>query len=127
MRGILGLSLLPLLTVASPVMPSTIHNDAAPILSSSNAIEVQDSYIIVFKDHVNSAAAAAHHSWVQDIHEQHSELRKRSQFPFDGELFTGLKHTFDIAGSFLGYSGHFEENVIEAIRRHPDVSLFAAL
>lgn len=122
MKGVLSLSLLPLLTVASPVMPSTIHNDAAPILSSSNAVEVPDSYIIVFKDHVDSASAAAHHNWVQDIHSQHSELRKRSQFPFADDAFAGLKHTFDIAGSFLGYSGHFEENVIEAIRRHPDVS-----
>lgn len=121
MKGILGLSLLPLLTVASPVMPSTIHNDAAPILSSTNAVEVPDSYIIVFKDHVTPSSAAAHHSWVQDVHMQHSELRKRSQFPFSGDVFAGLKHTFDIAGSFLGYSGHFDENVIETIRRHPDV------
>lgn len=122
MKGILGLSLLPLLTAASPIMTSTIHHDAAPILSSSNAEEIPDSYIIVFKDHVDSASASAHHSWVQDIHSQHSELRKRSQFPFAGDVFAGLKHTFDIAGSFLGYSGHFDENVIEAIRRHPDVS-----
>uniref|UniRef100_A0A093VAQ5 Alkaline protease 2 n=1 Tax=Talaromyces marneffei PM1 TaxID=1077442 RepID=A0A093VAQ5_TALMA len=121
MKGVISLSLLPLLTVASPVMPSTIHNDAAPILSSSNAVEVPDSYIIVFKDHVDSASAAAHHNWVQDIHSQHNELRKRSQFPFAYDPFAGLKHTFNIAGSFLGYSGHFEENVIEAIRRHPDV------
>ncbi|KAH8701771.1 autophagic serine protease Alp2 [Talaromyces proteolyticus] len=122
MKGILGLSLLPLLTVASPVIPSSIHNGAAPILSSTNADEIPDSYIIVFKNHVDSAAAAAHQTWVQDIHMQHNELRKRSQFPFAGDLFSGLKHSFDIAGSFLGYSGHFDENVIEAIRRHPDLS-----
>lgn len=123
MKGILGLSLLPVLTLASPmVMPSTIHNGAAPILSSSNAVEVPDSYIIVFKDHVDSASAAAHHSWVQDVHSQHSELRKRSQIPFSGDVFAGLKNTFEFGGNFLGYSGHFDEGVIEAIRQHPDVS-----
>jgi cerevisin len=125
MKGIAGLSLLPLLAVASPIIPSSIHNGAAPILSSSNAEEIPDSYIIVFKNHVDAASAAAHQSWVQDIHMQHNELRKRS-FPFTGDLFKGLKSSFDIAGSFLGYSGHFDENVIDAIRRHPDVSLFLA-
>ena len=126
MKGIAGLSLLPLLAVASPIIPSSIHNGAAPILSSSNAEEIPDSYIIVFKNHVDSASAAAHQTWVQDIHMQHSELRKRS-FPFTGDLFKGLKASFDIAGSFLGYTGHFDENVIEAIRRHPDVSFFPVL
>ncbi|QKX63494.1 uncharacterized protein TRUGW13939_10665 [Talaromyces rugulosus] len=120
MKGIFGLSLLPLLAVASPIIPSSIHNGAAPILSSSNAEEIPDSYIIVFKNHVDSASAAAHQTWVQDIHMQHNELRKRS-FPFTGGLFQGLKNSFDIAGSLLGYTGHFDENVIDAIRRHPDV------
>jgi cerevisin len=120
MKGILGLSLLPLLAVASPIIPSSIHNGAAPILSSTNAEEIPDSYIIVFKNHVDSASAAAHQTWVQDIHMQHNELRKRS-FPYTQDLFQGLKNSFNIAGSFLGYTGHFDENVIEAIRRHPDV------
>jgi len=32
-----------------------------------------------------------------------------------------LKHTYNIASEFLGYSGHFDEAVIEQLRRHPDV------
>ncbi|KAL2220139.1 serine protease [Thermoascus aurantiacus ATCC 26904] len=125
MKGILGLSLLPLLTAASPVVVDSIHNGAAPVLSSSNAKEIPDSYIVVFKKHVTPESAAAHQSWVQDIHlefeNQRTELRKRSQFPFRDDAFGGLKHTYNIAGSLLGYSGHFDESVIEQIRRHPDV------
>nr|ADN97075.1 pro [Thermoascus aurantiacus var. levisporus] len=125
MKGILGLSLLPLLTAASPVVVDSIHNGAAPVLSSSNAKEIPDSYIVVFKKHVTPESAAAHQSWVQDIHlefeNQQTELRKRSQFPFWDDAFGGLKHTYNIAGSLLGYSGHFDESVIEQIRRHPDV------
>ncbi|KAL2002468.1 hypothetical protein VTN02DRAFT_6735 [Thermoascus thermophilus] len=125
MKGFLGLSLLPLLTAASPVVVDSIHNSAAPLLSSSNAKQVPDSYIVVFKKHVTAESAAAHHSWVQDIHLDHEnqrmELRKRSQFPFTDDAFEGLKHTYNIAGSLLGYSGHFDESVIEQIRRHPDV------
>ncbi|KAJ5620756.1 Subtilisin-like serine protease [Penicillium lagena] len=126
MKGLLSLTLLPLLTVASPIVVDSIHNEAAPILSSVNSQEIPDSYIIVFKKHVDSSSAAAHHMWVQDIHSAQTgtsrqELKKRGLFGFDSEAFLGLKHTFHIAGSLMGYAGHFHEDVIEQVRRHPDV------
>ena len=127
MKVTLGLTTLAALASASPVFFDTsIHKDAAPILSSANAKEIADSYLIVFKKHVNDKHAAIHHSWVQDTHlkvqDAKTELRKRSQTPLTDNIFGGLKHTYNIAGSLLGYSGHFDEDVIEQIRRHPDVS-----
>jgi len=128
MRSSVALSLLPLLASANPVLKvGTIHNDAAPILSSSNAEEVPNSYMIVFKKHVQHEDATKHHSWVQNIHtagqQERMELRKRSNLPYSDEVFSGLKHTYNIVGSMLGYSGHFDDETIEQIRRHPDVSL----
>ena len=80
----------------------------------------------MFKDHVTHNLAVDHHDWVHNLHTttqtRKTELKKRSQTPFVDELFHGLKHTYNIAGSLLGYSGHFDEEVIEQIRRHPDVS-----
>jgi hypothetical protein len=127
MLGLYALSLLPLLASAAPTFSTeTIHEGAAPLLSSSNAEAVPDSYIVVFKKHVTDAKASEHHSWVQDIHLQsenaRTELRKRSQFPMTNDIFEGIKHTYSIAGDFLGYSGHFDDSVIEKVRRHPDVS-----
>jgi cerevisin len=129
MRGLIGFSLLPLLASSAPTFNTeTIHEGVAPLLSSSNAVEVPDSYIVVFKKHVTEASASDHHTWVQDIHTevegQRTELRKRSQFPVTTDIFEGLKHTYNIAGDFLGYSGHFDDAVIEKVRRHPDVSTF---
>ena len=128
MKRLLGLSVLPILVSASPVLVDSIHNDAAPILSSSNAKELPNSYIIVFKKHVTDNVAAAHHSWVQDLHLEkqniRTELRKRDQFPFSDMIFEGFKHTYNIAGGFLGYSGHFDDETIEQVRRHPDVSTY---
>lgn len=123
MKGLLSLSILPLLASASPMVIDTIHKEAAPVLSSTNAKELKDSYIVVFKKHVNSASATAHQSWVQDLHQtvETKKMRKRSQFTFKNDVFDGLKHTYDIAGSLLGYSGRFDEEVIEQVRRHPDV------
>lgn len=130
MRGLIGFSLLPLLASSAPTTSSfsteTIHEGAAPILSSSNADVIADSYIVVFKKHVTEASANGHHNWVKGVHSasesSRTELRKRSQFPITEEIFDGLKHTYNIAGSFLGYSGHFDDSVIEQVRRHPDVS-----
>ena len=62
----------------------------------------------------------------RDIHafsvSEKLELRKRSLLPFQESVFEGLKHTYHIPGRLLGYSGHFDEDVIEKVRRHPDVS-----
>jgi hypothetical protein len=122
-----AMSLLPALAAASPMMQTgTIHKDAAPILSSTQAKEVPNSYMVVFKKHVKESHAKEHHDWVQSIHtkseSERMELRKRSQFPITTEVFDGLKHTYNIIGGMVGYSGHFDEETIEAIRRHPDVS-----
>ena len=124
MKASLILPVLPLLAAASPVLIDTIHNEAAPLLSSTQATEVPDSYIVVFKKDITHASAASHHDWVQDQHVEvenaKRDLNKRSQFPLT--TFGGLRHTYNIPGGLLGYSGHFDENVIERVRRHPDVS-----
>lgn len=124
MKGLFGLALLPLLASASPLNPRSIHNGAAPVLSSSTSQDIPNSYIVVFKKDVSHSAASEHHDWVQEQHTEcmktKRDLHKRSQTPFVD--FTGLKHTYNIAGALLGYSGHFDEEVIERVRRHPDVS-----
>ena len=131
MKGFFASSLLPLLAAASPVLIDTIHRESAPVLSSENAKVIPDSYIVVFKDGVSHKTASAHHDWVQDLHlktqDSKLELRKRSQFPVLDTVFEGLKHTYHIPGSLLGYSGHFDEDVIEKVRRDPDVCWFLLL
>ncbi|ETN40782.1 subtilisin-like serine protease pepC [Cyphellophora europaea CBS 101466] len=125
MRGFLGLAALPVLAAGSPLFIDTIHNGAAPIVSSVNSKHVPDSYIVVFKDHVSKDAAAAHQLWVQGVHDdshtERMELRKRGINSDQESVFSGLKHTYHIPGKLLGYSGHFDEDVIEKVRMHPDV------
>ena len=112
--------------LAAPFSTETIHKDAAPVISSTNAETVPDSYIVVFKKHVDEDAASTHQLWVKDAHvsseSTRAELRKRSHYPVTENIFEGIKHTYNIAGGFLGYSGHFDEDIIEKVRRHPDVS-----
>jgi len=127
MRGIIALSLAACAAAApASFSTETIHGDAAPILSATNVEEIPNSYIIKFKDHVTASGASDHHSWIQRLHtdreDERLELRKRGQIPLVDDVFHGLKHTYNIGQSFLGYSGHFDDHVIEQVRRHPDVS-----
>ena len=126
MRGLVFLPFVPLLASASPFLKTdTIHNEAAPILSSVESQPIPNSYIVVFKKDVSHTSVADHHSWVQTQHVEvettKKDLHKRSQTPIS--MFDGLKHSFNIAGAILGYSGHFDDAVIERIRRHPDVCI----
>ncbi|KAF8460337.1 peptidase S8/S53 domain-containing protein [Kalaharituber pfeilii] len=115
------------LAAASPIFERAAQ-DVAPLFSPKVAEhEIADSYIIVFKDHVKEHAAAKHHDWVQELHT--ASLKKRSQIPLFkagsewlNDAADGLKHTYNIAGSLLGYAGTFDESVVEEIRRHPDVA-----
>lgn len=116
------------LTYASPIYDQSLKG-YAPLLSSTTAsdLEVPNGYIVVFKDHVRNNDLDHHTSWVATQH--HKSLKKRSQIPLfkDGkvdeelETLTGLKHTFNLGG-LLGYAGNFGEDVVESIRKHPDVS-----
>ena len=127
MKSVIGLALAAAASASPLVLDSSIKSEPAPLISSTNAKDIADSYMIKFKPHVTENLAVAHHGWVQDLHtasteNRRTELKKRSQEPLAEEVFAGLKHTYNIAGSLLGYSGHFDESVIEEIRRHPDVS-----
>jgi cerevisin len=122
-------SLVPILLAiasASPIVVDSIHNQVAPLLSSTTSKEIPNSYIVVFKDHVTEDSALQHHSWVQQLHTSREdvklELRKRSEFPLLDQALEGLRHAYSIPGGFLGYSGSFDDDVVENIRRHPDVS-----
>ena len=122
MKGLFALSLLPLLASSSPLFTQT-DEDAAPILSSSQTEEVSDSYMVVFKKDITQNAALEHHSWVQNLHAQveTSKTKKRDLSHLTSAAHEGLKHTYNIPGGLLGYSGHFDEGVIESVRRHPQV------
>lgn len=125
-------------TIASPIFDTTVVNkDSAPLLSSASAAdhEIPNNYIVVFKKDVGDEVASAHHNWVTDIHEASvASLRKRSQIPLMGhssssealpldvDSLTGLKHTYNISGGLTGYSGSFDDSVLEEIRKHPAVS-----
>lgn len=117
MKGLFALSL----AAIAAAVPTT-QDATAPLLANEHADTIPNSYIIKFKKHVSDTGASDHHAWVTDIHSSHEqvqlELKKRSM----DSMFAGIKHTYKLGEHFLGYSGHFDENIVNQIRSHPDVS-----
>ncbi|KAK6085998.1 subtilisin-like serine protease [Seiridium cupressi] len=125
MRGLIALSLA---CVAAAAPSFAVEGEGAPVVAASDAEHIPNSYIIKFKKHVTQSSASDHQSWVQTIHTSSEdtrriELRKRGQTVLGDEetVFSGLKHAYKIGSDFLGYAGHFDDAVLEQIRRHPDV------
>ncbi|KAF9091121.1 serine protease [Mortierella sp. GBA35] len=93
--------------------PSFGHSDKlAPVISSFNADVVPDSYIVVFKDGVR---AKDHSAWASDLHK-----RDLSANGIWDNIASGVKHVYDM-GSFQGFAGRFRPDVLDEIRKNPDV------
>ncbi|KAG0293111.1 serine protease [Dissophora globulifera] len=96
--------------VAFPSFSQSEH--LAPIISSVDADIVPDSYFVVFKTGVR---ANEHSSWVHDLHK-----RDMSNNGFWDNITSGVKHVYDM-GPFQGIAGRFRPDVLEEIRKNPDV------
>jgi len=79
----------------------------------------QDAFIVVFKESTTRATIVFHLEWLKYIHFKKETLgiSLRDRAPIRG----GVKHTFDIGGTFLGYSGQFDGHIIEQVAQTPEV------
>ncbi|KAI4593460.1 serine protease [Pestalotiopsis sp. 9143b] len=127
MRGLITLSLA---CVAAAAPSYSSYDEGAPVIAAADSEHIPNSYIIKFKKHVSHDAAQEHHSWVQNVHTtseeyRQTELRKRGLFSSgsdeDDVVYNGFKHAYKIGSDFLGYAGHFDDSVLNQIRKHPDV------
>ncbi|KAK3809168.1 MAG: serine protease 1 [Benniella sp.] len=114
------LSTVALLWTASSVVaiPSCVHSEnLAPVISSVEADVIPDSYFVVFK---NGARVHEQAAWVRDLH--HRDVMANGPLSNDlndGEV-SGVKHVYDM-DAFQGLAGRFSPDVLEEIRRNPDV------
>ncbi|KAF9107880.1 serine protease [Mortierella sp. AM989] len=110
-----------LLVAATPLtaaFPSFIQSERlAPVIASFEAETVPDSYFVVFKDGVR---ANEHAAWVRDLHRRDVALNGVWDNEFDDNITSGVKHVYDM-GSFQGLAGRFRPEVLDEIRRNPDV------
>lgn len=86
----------------------------APIITAAEADVIPDSYFVVFK---NGVRANDHSAWVHNLHK-----RDMSVNGIWDNITSGVKHVYDM-GEFQGIAGRFRPDVLDEIRKNPDVSL----
>lgn len=109
-----------LTSAAAAPYHNSYSENVAPLVSSESAQIIPDSYIIVFKKHVDEVKVKYHHSCVHDyVSEEKSDLSKRGLL---GDFLSGIKHTFNF-DNFQGYAGSFSEDILDKIRRSDEVNI----
>lgn len=123
-------SLAPLHTPPPPPGPSSSFS---PYDTDSHII--RDSYLVVLEDHLAGHEIEDHHSQVEALHEADSRINLLKADDADStssrqtRKHHGVKHKFHIGGNkhghrrnahkskqLKGYSGHFSESTLDAIR-----------
>ena len=104
-----------LMASAATALPSFLQSERlAPIISSLEADIIPDSYFVVFK---NGIRAQDHSAWVHDLHKR--DLTANGLWD---SISSGVKHVYDM-GEFQGIAGRFRPDVLDEIRKNPDVRL----
>lgn len=101
-----------------PARSAYVHSEQlAPIISSTEAEIIPDSYFVVFKSGV---LASDHSAWVHELADVSASGCHGSD---EKSSFSGVKHVYDM-GDFQGLAGQFHPDVLSEIRKNPDVSFY---
>lgn len=107
-------------TTSTPFIDLKPETELAPLHSSSRSDLIQDSYIVVLKDHLNDIHLQDHALWITNLVKEASPF---INWLHPKEDSYGIKHVYDTP-SFKGYSGKFDKDMLQAIRTSEDVSFY---
>ncbi|ORZ17300.1 peptidase S8/S53 domain-containing protein [Absidia repens] len=100
---------------AAPYPTSNI----APLYIPADTESVQDSFIVVLKNHLNERHLENHAAWITELVSQ-SQPYPHASWLDPSHSAHGINHIYDSA-SLKGYAGKFSPNVIDQIRSSDDV------
>ncbi|KAF9351574.1 serine protease [Mortierella sp. AD094] len=98
---------------------SILHTEVlAPVISAIDADLIPGSYFVVFKTGVHANDKI---SWFRDLHDRDIAKNGVWSNEFGNNIKSGVMHVYNI-GSFQGLAGRFRPEVLDEIRRNPDVN-----
>jgi cerevisin len=117
--------LAPLYTPSAPQPPDWYAGEElgqdTPFMTTTFAGEshlIPDSYIVVYKRHVQPHHHAAHKQRVGRFHAETT----LAGGDVSAAGLTGFIHDYGVSGALRGYSGRFSEQVVNHIRAQPEVA-----
>lgn len=78
----------------------------------TEAVDLSNKYIIVLKPDVDTAE---HLAEIERLH-VNSQVKRSSL-----GLFDGVSEHFNVSDTFYGYAGHFDKDIAQHLKSHPDV------
>ncbi|MBW0482407.1 hypothetical protein O181_022122 [Austropuccinia psidii MF-1] len=115
-------SVAPLITPPAPPTGGPLSHLAVQGGHSPADHLIKDNYIVVFKKGLKEYEVRTHKDQVYQLWKEDSEQRLQSSSFGIEDLFSGIKHHFDLGSNlFQGYSIHVPAALISFIRRLPGV------
>jgi cerevisin len=108
---------------AKPLSYQDPNNNIAPLYISPDAEAIANSYIVVLKDNLKSHEIKEHATWISSLTAKSNEKFRMSDWLNPHTAAAGIEHVYDTP-NLKGYSGKFDDQVLEAIRQSDDVSQF---
>ncbi|KAI9025787.1 serine protease 1 [Phycomyces nitens] len=105
-----------LLASAVSAFPTSMDDGLAPLYHSPEAETIANGYIVVLKDHLDNSQVRAHCD-----HVGRYSKRDLMDDRLDPLTAPGIKLTYDLPG-LKGYSGQFDDAMLDHIRRSPEVA-----
>ncbi|KAG0739986.1 hypothetical protein G6F66_011052 [Rhizopus arrhizus] len=107
------------LLTASVISARSLLNyeeNIAPLYIPPEVELVQDSFIVILKDHLTNQDIEQHAQWINTL------TRQQAMFDWLSPQIAshGIEHVYDTP-HIKGYSGHFDETILNAIRQSKDV------
>ncbi|EFR04333.1 proteinase R [Nannizzia gypsea CBS 118893] len=93
---------------------ASVINGAEILETRAGVQTLADKYIVVMNDGMTDKDFDSHRSWVNRTHRR--RLVRRG-----AKAMTGMKHTYRFPTGMKGYSGHFDEQMINEIAKRADV------
>ncbi|QDS76266.1 hypothetical protein FKW77_001616 [Venturia effusa] len=105
-----GRDMLPFVLLSCVVAAAVVARPPPPAVERPHANEIEDTYIIRFKDNTADEIIKNHTSWIQST----------TQYNLDGTVSRGIRHIFSLA--FDGYSAVLDKDTVRQVRDSPEVS-----
>ncbi|KAI9481646.1 MAG: serine protease 1 [Benjaminiella poitrasii] len=111
------------LASAKPLSYQDPNNLVAPLYVSPEAEIIQDSYIVVLKNDLQSHEIKEHAEWISALAMTSARTETVDESDWLNPHITkaGIRHVYDTP-YLKGYSGRFDNQVLEAIRQSDDVA-----
>lgn len=99
------------------------NDNIAPLYIAPDSELIDNSYIVILKDHLGPHEIQSHVSWIRSLSDCNNQRlsKKISDYLDPHTVVAGIEHVYNTP-HLKGYSGTFDDKTLEAIRQLNDVA-----